>query len=133
LQGSFAVTLAVTVSSVGWVIVVAAVPEQPFLSCITMVYVPAESADSVDVVLPPVHAYVYGDVPPDMLEETVPVLPPLQFTFWVVVAVTVNAPVCVMVIEAEPVHPFLSVALMVYVPALRPVAARLVPPVGLQA
>jgi hypothetical protein len=43
---------------------------------------------------------------------------------------TLSAPVCVIVMVLLVVHPTASVIVIVYVPALNPVAEALVPPVG---
>ena len=39
---------------------------------------------------------------------------------------------CVIVVAAVPIQPFLSFTVRVYVPAVRPVAVALVPPLGVQ-
>jgi hypothetical protein len=93
--------------------VVEAVAKAPQLSRRVMVYVPAESPVSVALVPPPVHEYVYGDVPPEGLEDTLPLLLPLQLASLATLAVTLNVGGWVMVAEAVAVHPLLSFTVMV--------------------
>ena len=112
--------------------VVDAVAEHPLLSVRLMVYVPAISPVLVEFVPPPDQEYVYGEVPPVGVDETLPVLPPQQFTFAVVVAETLNTEGWVMVAVpgvGEP-HPFASVTNTLYVPAVNPVKVEFVPPDG---
>jgi hypothetical protein len=57
-------------------------------------------------------------------------LNPKQVTFANTESVTVRRVGCVMVADAVAVQPLLSVTVMVYIPALRPVAVALVSPLG---
>ena len=64
--------------------------EQPLLSVMVTLYVPAIRLFIFCVVEPPVQLYAYGAVPPLTVSVTEPLLPPLQFTF-VVAVVAANA------------------------------------------
>jgi hypothetical protein len=75
---------------------------------------------------------VYPEVPPEAVTAAEPVLPPKQST-GDEVAVAVSAVGCVTVVIAVAVHPFASVTVTVYVPAVSELALALVPPVGVQA
>jgi hypothetical protein len=63
-----------------------------------------------------------------VLEETLPLLPPLQLTSDVTLAVTFKTVGCVIVADAVAVQPLLSLRVMVYVPMERPVSVEFVPP-----
>jgi hypothetical protein len=75
---------------------------------------------------------VYPGVPPEVVTEAVPVVPPLQST-GVVAVVAVTAVGCVKVTLAVVLHPFASVTVTVYDPAINPVAVAPVPPEGAHA
>lgn len=93
----------------GEVIVTEVEAVQPFASVTMKVYVPAER---LKVPVP-----VYGAVPP--VAETVTVDVPLPQEIAVAEALALRAAGCVSVTEVEPVHPFASVTVNVYVPAER--------------
>ena len=99
-------------SAVGSVKVTTSVSVQPFASVALTVYVPAvrPEIDEPDPLL--LHENVYPEVPPEADAEAVPSLPPLQLMF-VPVAVTARAVGCVIVVDAVPVHPLLSVTVTV--------------------
>ena len=59
--------------------------EQPLLSVIVTLYVPAIKLFKFCVVAPPVQLYAYGAVPPLTVSVIVPLLPALQLTFVVAV------------------------------------------------
>ena len=62
---------------------------------------------------------MYGDVPPLTVSVTAPLLPPLQLTL-VVAVVAANADTgCVIVADAIVLHPFISVIVTLYVPAIK--------------
>ncbi len=106
-------------------------PVQPFASVAVIVYVPILKLLAVRLV-PPLgdQLYVYGAVPPIAgLAVALPDALQLAFTCEAIVMLKVG---WVMVTVANPWHPFLSVAVIVYVPSLRPVAVRFVPPLGVQ-
>ena len=73
----------------------------------------SDETDEEDVLL--LHAYVYGEVPPETEVEILPLAPPLHETF-VAVKVTARTAGCVKVLALEVVHPLLSVTVTVYVP-----------------
>ena len=58
------------------------------------------------------HAYVYGEVPPETEVEILPLVPPLHEIF-VGVNVTARTEGCVRVLALDVVHPLLSVTVTV--------------------
>ena len=114
LQITFATVLADIVSTAGCVIVMLAVPVQPWLSFTFTVYVPATNPLTVDRVPPEgVHAYVYGPTPPLTVEKPFPLLPPLHSTLPVLVALTTNTVGCVIAVLAVAEHPLMSFTVIV--------------------
>lgn len=69
---------------------------------------------------------VYGPVPPAPVTVAEPVLPPKHATL-VCVCDEVSCVGCVMLKVCEPVHPFASVTIATYVPAVKPVAVLVFP------
>ena len=65
-------------------------------------------------------------MPPFTFADALPLVPPWQLTLLIAFAETVNWVGCVMVMESDAVQPFLSVTVMVYVPALSEEADDLV-------
>ena len=82
-------------------------------------YVPAVRLLIVAVVVPVFHKYEYPAVPFDANEVAEPVEAPLHNTFVVEGIDTVKRFGCVIVADVDVVHPFPSVAVTVYVPAVR--------------
>ena len=80
------------------------------------------------VVDPEDHAYEYGVVPPVALADALPLLPPLQLTFEVTLALATRGVGCVMVMDEVLVQPFASVTVTVYVPALALLSDAVVSP-----
>ncbi len=117
-EGCVGVTL--TVTAVGCVTTAVAVAVQPLASVAVTVYVAAVSDEIVVPVPPVLHAKVMAPVPPEPDAVAEPVAPPLHVAP-VGVAVTDNPEAgWVMATVAEPVHPLASVAVTVYVPAVKP-------------
>jgi len=81
------------------------------------------------VVFPLLHEYLYPPEPPDAVTEALPFLPPPQVTF-VCVKVKLIGAGSVILADAVPIQPALSVTTHVYVPAVRLLATALVPPDG---
>ena len=81
----------------------------------------------VDVLPPVLQEYVYDEVPPETLTLAVPFEPPLQLVD-VAVAIKLNAVGSVTTTVAVAVHELASVAVTVYVPAVRPVIVEDDPP-----
>jgi hypothetical protein len=121
----------VAVIAGGCVIVNEEVIEQPAGELIVHVYVPAQSPVAVAPV-PPLgaHEYVYVPLPPDATTVALPVHAPLHVTF-TCDCVAVIAGGSVIVIVREPVHPFASTTLIVYVPAHSALAVLVAPAVVL--
>jgi hypothetical protein len=82
----------------------------------------------LEVVAPLLHAYVYAGVPPLGADCAAPLLLPLQFTLLTTVALANKAAGWVMVTLPVAVHPFASVTVKVYVPALKPLMLEVVAP-----
>ena len=112
LQFTLSSTEAAATSAVGSVIVTESVSVQPFASVAVTVYIPADSPVIEDPEPLLLQEKEYPEVPPDAEAEAAPVLPPLQLTF-VPVAVTARTVGCVIVVDAVPVHPLLSVTVTV--------------------
>ena len=93
--------------------------EQPFISVIVTLYVPAIRLFKFCVSAPPVQLYVYGAVPPLTVSVTEPLLPPLQLTFVVAVVALSDAIGWVIVAALIVEHPFISVIVTLYVPAIK--------------
>src|SRR5688572_30292071 len=109
-----------------------AVAVHPLASVTVTVYVPAVRPVALALVPPEgAQLYEYAGVPPPAVAVALPVFPPKQRT-GVMVAETVSNVGCVIVTVAVLVHPLASVTVTVYVPAVKPVAAALVPPEGVQ-
>jgi hypothetical protein len=115
----------------GCVMVTVALATQEFASVTVTVYDPATSAVPVAPV-PPLgdHAYVYGEVPPAGVTVALPLLPPKQVTFTVAVMLAVMAPVEVTTTVFVITHPFASVIVHVYDPAVSVEAVDPDPPTG---
>jgi hypothetical protein len=94
---------------------------QPFASVIVTLYVPAITPVIEAVVAELDHAYVYGIVPP--VDEAV--APPFEIPLHVVFESTtleaINIAGSVIVVELVEVHPFASVMVTLYIPAITPV------------
>ena len=117
----------VTVTSI-----VQGVLSQPLASVTVTVYVPAVTPVMLAVVAALLHTKVYGEVPPDPIAVADPSLPPLQLMFVFTTELATTADGSVMVKETESEHPFASVIVTEYVPALNPLnvadACQVVPP-----
>ena len=70
----------------------------------------SDETEAEEVLL--LHAYVYGEVPPETEVEILPLAPPLQETL-VAVKVTARVAGCVKVLALDVVHPLLSVTVTV--------------------
>ena len=66
-------------------IVALAVVVHPLRSVTVVVYVPVDKPFLFCVVMPPPQLYVYGRVPPLAVNVMVPLLPPLQLIFVLVI------------------------------------------------
>ena len=85
-----------------------AVLVQPLASVTVRVYVPADKPVALELVPPEgVQLYVYVGVPPVVVDEAVPVFPPLHFSGVPETDTTIRGG-CVRVAEAVATHPFLS-------------------------
>jgi pyridoxal biosynthesis lyase PdxS len=117
------------VSGVGCVIVAVVDVVHPFASVAVTVYVPEFRLLIVAVVAPVFHKYEYPPVPLDANEVAEPVEAPLHNTFVVKGIDNVKRFGCVIVAVVDIVHPFASVAVTVYVPAVRLLIVAVVDPV----
>ena len=118
-----------SVNKLGCVIVAVVDVVHPFASVAVTVYVPAVRLLRVDVVEPVFHKYEYPAVPFAANAVALPVAPPLHNTFVVDGIDSVNKLGCVIVAVVDVVHPFASVAVTVYVPAVRLLIVAAVDPV----
>ena len=91
----------------------------PFASVAVTVYVPIVRLLIVAVVAPVFHKYEYPAVPFDANEVAEPVEAPLHRILVVEGIDTANKVGCVIVAVFDVVHPLASVAVTVYVPAVR--------------
>ena len=103
----------------------------PTLSVTVTVYVPAASPVAV-IPIPPEgdQLCVYGAVPPAMVTEAEPLVPPKHETFDTTFVVAVGDKLLFTATELVEVQPLLSVTVTVYDPARRVVAVEAVPPEG---
>jgi len=112
------VTVAVAVMPDVLLIVTGTLIEQPFASVTVKVYAPAARLVCAGVI-------VYGPVPPEGVIITDPVLPPLHCTP-VITVVTIIAAGSVIVTGTVIEHPFASVTVKVYEPAVKLVCAGVI-------
>ena len=119
LHNTFVVDGIATDNKLGCVITVVVVFVHPFASVAVTVYVPAVRLLIVTVVAPVFHKYEYPEVPFDANAVALPVAPPLHKTFVVDGIATDNILGCVITVVVVFVHPLASVAVTVYVPAVR--------------
>jgi len=92
---------------------------QPFASVAVTAYVPTARLLIVAVVDPVFQRYEYPAVPFDANEVAEPVEAPLHKTLVVEGIDTIKILGCVTFAVVDAVHPFASVAVTVYVPAVR--------------
>jgi hypothetical protein len=97
----------------GSVIATEDVSVQPFASVTVTVKVPAESPVMVAPVPELLHAYVYGDVPPEPDAVADPSEPPLQLTLVEELMLAVTAVGSVIVTDTVSSHPLASVTVTV--------------------
>lgn len=93
----------------GCVIVVEFVDEQPFVSVMVAVYVPAIKPVLSSVVIPPPQLKVYVPVPPVGVMFIAPVLLPKHATFVLVFVLETAVAGCVIVVKFVVEQPFTSV------------------------
>jgi len=129
LHNTFVVEGIDTVNVVGCEIVAVVDAVHPFASVAVTVYVPIVRLLIVAVVAPVFHKYEYPPVPLDATEVAEPVEAPLHNTFVVVGIDIANKLGCVIVADVDDVHPLASVAVTVYVPAVRLLIVAVVDPV----
>ena len=118
----------VALNALGSVMFTVANALQLLKSVTVIVYIPALKLFAVIPVPPPFdHEYVYGPVPPVTLALALPSLPPLQLTPLSADILTPSDVGCVMLTVAFATQLLASVAVIVYVPAVNPLAVMLVP------
>jgi predicted RNA methylase len=129
LHKTFVVEGIDTANKVGCVIVAVVDVVHPLASVAVTVYVPAVRLLLVAVVDPVFQRYEYPPVPLDATEVAEPVEAPLHNTLVVEGIEIVSGVGCVIVAVVDVVHPFASVAVTVYVPAVRLLIVEVADPV----
>ena len=119
----------IIVITLGCVMIFVALVLQLFASVTVTVYVPATKPDMFWVVIPLLHKYCIGDVPPLIVSVILPVVPPLHNGL-IPTIVLITAPVWFTILPVEvAVQPLASVTVTVYVPDARLLTVPLVDPV----
>jgi predicted RNA methylase len=119
LHKTFVVEGIDTVKTLGCVTFAVVDAVHPLASVAVTVYTPSVKLLIVEVVAPVFQRYEYPAVPFDANEVAEPVEAPLHKTFVKEGIDTVKRFGCVIVADVDVVHPFPSVAVTVYVPAVR--------------